>query len=115
MAISIALQLPNSVRHLRLDASFIFSKRSSKTAQPESPAVKSQGKVPERNSLDMTKRYLTVSELSEKIGAQETEIHSAIRFGALIAAKFPVRGARLFRIEEDNAKSFARKFYAKLI
>lgn len=65
--------------------------------------------------LDANKTYLTVKEFAKKTNIAESEIQSAIRFGALAAQIFPVRGAHKFRIEEGVAKRFARRFYAKMI
>ncbi len=84
----------------------------SKRVKPVQAAVVSQALLP---GLDIHKTYMTVPELSEKVGAAESEILNAIRFGVLEAVKFPVRGARLFRVAEGDAQMFARKFYAKLI
>lgn len=67
------------------------------------------------DKMDESKVYLTVTDLSNLIDANEAEITSAIRFGVLPAVKFPLRGARRLRIEEGAAKVFARRFYAKLI
>lgn len=68
-----------------------------------------------RSELASDKTYLTVPELSGKLDANESEILSAIRFGALAVERFPVRGALKFRIEENAARVFARRFYARLI
>jgi hypothetical protein len=59
------------------------------------------------------KTYLTVPEFARLTEIDEREINLAIRFGALRVTKFPVRGARKFRIESGAAAKFARKFYAK--
>jgi len=69
----------------------------------------------DRRELDSDKSYLTVPELASKVEAAETEIMSAIRFGALEVKSFPVRGALRFRIEEKIAQAFARRFYARHI